>query len=74
MDREALERQYARAVLDASTAGQRYAALERDAGAEARSVSQAAVALWRAESLKRELLLRLDECEAAAAGAAPIAA
>jgi hypothetical protein len=74
MDREALERQYARAVLDASTAGQQYAALDRDAGADPRHVSRAAVALWRAESVKRELLLRLEECETLAARQAPIAA
>jgi hypothetical protein len=74
MDREALERQWARAVLDASAAAQQYAALDRDPSAEPRSVSRAAVALWRAESLKRDILLEFEKSEAAAAGDAPLAA
>jgi hypothetical protein len=74
MDREALEREWTRAVLDASAAAQAYAALEREPAADPDLVARAAVALWRAESIKRDVLLALEKSESAAAGDAPLAA
>jgi hypothetical protein len=74
MDREALEREWARAVLEASAAAQRYAALEREPEADPDLVARAAVALWRAESIKRDVLLALERTESTAAGNSPLAA
>jgi hypothetical protein len=74
MDREQLEREWTQAVLTASAAGARYATLERDPSADPKAVSRAAVDLWRAESIKRELLLQLEHGELGPSGDAPLAA
>jgi hypothetical protein len=74
MDRDTLEREWSHAVLEASACAQRYAALERDPGADPDLVSRAAVALWRAEAAKREVLRKLDQLDSGSAGDSTLAA